>query len=297
MAEIFECIPNVSEGIRAEVVAECVNAVRSVSAITVMNYSSDTNHNRSVITFMGDFEAVEEAAVRLSRRATELIDLRGHRGEHPRVGALDVLPFVPLGSASKERAIELSLRVAKRIWEENGVPCYLYEDSASAPHRRNLADIRRGQFEGLEQKTRQSEWLPDFGEGYHASAGITVTGARSPLIAYNFNLSTSCLSVAKEIAREIRESSGGLAGVKALGVMLESKNTAQVTVNLVDYTKTPLHVLTEEVRRLAREKGTEVTEAELIGLVPMRALSEAAAYYLGIGDFDAEKRVIEEFLI
>ncbi len=297
MAEIFECIPNISEGRRADVVAKCVRAVSEVEGITLMNYSSDINHNRSVITFMGEFEAVEEAAVRLSRRATELIDLREHRGEHPRVGALDVLPFVPLREASRERAIELSIRVAKRIWEENGVPVYLYEDSATAPHRKNLADIRRGQFEGLYEKTKNGDWLPDFGEGFHASAGVTVTGARFPLVAYNFNLSTRDLSIAKSIAKKIRESSGGLAGVKALGVMLESENVAQVTVNLVDYTKTPLHILTERVREEARLYGVEVVEAELIGLVPMRALSEAAAYYLKIADFNPKTRVIEEFLV
>lgn len=294
---IYECIPNISEGRDPIVVAECVNAVSSIKGITLMNYSSDVDHNRSVITFLGSAEAIEEAAVALSKKTTELIDLRLHKGEHPRVGALDVLPVVPLRNATAEDAIALSERIAERIWQENQVPCYLYEDSAIYPHRKNLADVRRGEFEGLAEKTKDPEWIPDFGEGYHLSAGVTVVGARFFLIAYNFDLATSDISIAKAIAKKIRQSNGGLPCVKALGVMLESENVAQVTVNLTDYTVTPLWKLTEEVRALAIEYGTEVTSAELIGLVPMRALTDAAGHYLGIRDFDHKKRVIEEYLL
>jgi glutamate formiminotransferase len=297
MSGIYECIPNISEGRDPALIAECVKAVSSVDGITLMNYSSDVDHNRSVITFLGSGEAVENAAVALSRKATELIDLRKHSGEHPRVGALDVLPIVPLRDATAEDAVLLSERIAERIWRENKVPCYLYEDSARASHRKNLADVRRGEFEGLEEKTKDPLWIPDFGEGYHLSAGVTVVGARFFLIAYNFDLATSDISIAKAIAKKIRQSSGGMPCVKALGVMLESENIAQVTVNLTDYTVTPLWKLTNEVRALAIEYGTEVTSAELIGLVPMRALTDAAGHYLGIRDFDCKKRVIEEYLL
>ena len=296
MTKIFECIPNISEGRDARVVLECVEAVRNTDGIKLLNFTSDIDHNRSVITFMGDAEAIEKAAINLCKKTTELIDLRLHCGEHPRVGALDVLPVVPLKDATVEEAVELSKKIAKRIADECRVPTYLYEESASAPHRKNLADIRRGGFEGLPEKTKNAEWLPDFGEGYHESAGVTVVGARFFLIAYNFDLKTDDITVAKAIAKKIRQSSGGFECVKALGVMLESENRAQVTVNLTDYRKTPLYKLTEEVRRLACEYGTEVESAELIGLIPMRALTESAAYYLGIRDFKSEERVIEEFL-
>ena len=296
MTKMFECIPNISEGRDISIVLECVTAVKNTEGVTLMNYTSDVDHNRSVITFMGDAEAIENAAINLCRKTTALIDLRKHCGEHPRVGALDVLPIVPLKDATIEDAVKLSQRIAEKIAVECGVPTYLYEDSASAPHRKNLADVRRGGFEALPEKTKDPDWLPDFGENYHKSAGVTVVGARFFLIAYNFDLKTNDLSIAKAIAKKIRQSSGGLECVKALGVMLESENKAQVTVNLTDYRKTPLYVLTEEVRRLAHEYGTEVESAELIGLIPMRALTESAAYYLGIRDFDSKTRVIEEFL-
>ena len=296
MTKIFECIPNISEGRDPSVVLECVNAVKNTTGITLLNFTSDVDHNRSVITFIGDADAIEEAAINLCKKTTSLIDLRLHKGEHPRVGALDVLPVVPLKDSTEEEAVELSKRIAKRISDECGVPTYLYESSASAPHRKNLADIRRGGFEELPEKTKNADWLPDFGENYHESAGVTVVGARFFLIAYNFDLKTDDVEIAKSIAKKIRQSSGGFECVKALGVMLESENKAQVTVNLTDYRKTPLHKLTEEVRRLAREYGTEVESAELIGLIPMRALTDSAAYYLGIRDFDSKTRVIEEFL-
>ena len=213
MSKIFECIPNISEGRDAKVVLACVRSVSEVEGITLLNYTSDINHNRSVITFMGDAKAIEEASISLARATTELIDLRKHSGEHPRVGALDVLPIVPLKNASEEEAVELSIKIAKRIADECGVPTYLYENSASAPHRRNLADIRRGGFEGLCEKQKDKDWLPDFGSGYHESAGVVVVGARFFLIAYNFDLKTDDLNIAKAIAKKIRQSSGGFEGV------------------------------------------------------------------------------------
>ena len=297
MSEIIECIPNISEGRDASVVAACVEAVASVAGITVMNFSSDADHNRSVITFMGSIDAVECASVRLAHECVKRIDLRRHSGRHPRVGALDVMPFVPLRGADVQKTVELSKRVAERIWKECRVPTYLYEDSASAPYRKNLADVRRGEFEGVKEKTASDEWKPDYGEDFHESAGVTVIGARFPLIAYNFDLDTRDINIAKNIARQIRESSGGLRSVKALGIYLVQRDCAQVTVNLTNYENTPLHVLTERVRQLAKEYGTSVKQAELIGLVPMKAIAEAAGYYLGIGDFDPEKRIIESYLL
>lgn len=297
MSKIIECIPNISEGRDVRAVLACVEAVASVDGITVMNHTSDASHNRSVITFMGSPEAVGEAAVRLAVAAAKNIDLRQHDGVHPRVGALDVLPFVPIHETSVEEAVELSRKVGERIWREAGIPVYLYEDSATAPHRKNLADVRRGQFEGLGEKTKLPEWKPDFGEGFHPSAGVTVAGARFPLIAYNFDLDTEDVGIAKAIAKQIRQSSGGMTAVKALGVYLEERHCAQVTVNLVNYKITPLWKLTEEVRRLARELGTQVRQAELIGLMPMEAVADAAKYYLGLTDFEPNKRIIESFLI
>ena len=204
MTKMFECIPNISEGRDISIVLECVTAVKNTEGVTLMNYTSDVDHNRSVITFMGDAEAIENAAINLCRKTTALIDLRKHCGEHPRVGALDVLPVVPLKDATIEDAVKLSQRIAEKIADECGVPTFLYEDSASAPHRKNLADVRRGGFEGLPEKTKDPDWLPDFGENYHKSAGVTVVGARFFLIAYNFDLKTNDLSIAKAIAKKIR---------------------------------------------------------------------------------------------
>ena len=297
MSEIIECIPNISEGRDMSVISACVNAVCSVDGIKMMNFSSDADHNRSVLTYMGNSNAVEEAAVRLAKVCAEKIDLRKHSGKHPRVGALDVLPFVPLRDFDTEQAVLLSRRVGKRIWEEVGIPVFLYEDSAKQDYRKNLADIRRGGFENLAQKTSLKEWQPDFGQGFHQSAGVTVAGARFPLIAYNFDLETDDVETAKKIAGKIRQSNGGLPGVKALGIYLKERNCAQVTVNLVNYTLTPLHVLTEEVRRLAIEYNTGVKQAELIGLLPMKAMAEAAAFYLGLADFDPDTRIIENYLL
>jgi len=298
MAKIIESIPNISEGRNKDIIEACVDQIRGTAGCTLLNYSSDTSHNRTVITYMGSPEGVEEASVKLAKKAAELIDLTKHSGEHPRMGAVDVMPFVPIKEATEEECVELSKIVGKRIAEEAGVPVFLYEKSASAEHRRNLAAVRKGQFEGMFEKVKDPDWIPDFGGSrVHPTAGVVAVGARPPLIAYNINLDTNDLELAKEISKEIRESSGGLPCVKAMGVMLEDRNIAQVSINMTDYRVTPLHKVTELVREKAAKKGAKVIGTELIGLCPMKALFDAAEFYLQIEDFDPEVQVIENHLL
>ncbi len=295
--KIVECVPNISEGRRLEVVAACVEAVASVSGVKVLHFTSDYDHNRSVITFVGTPDSVEEAAVRLCKKAAELIDLTKHTGEHPRMGAVDVCPFIPVKNVTTEETIEIAEKVGKRIYEEAGVPVYLYEKAASAPHRQNLADVRRGQFEGLPEKTKLPEWHPDFGTGYHPTAGITIVGAREFLIAFNIELETDDVEIAKKIAKTIRFSSGGYPCVKALGLMLHETNTAQVSINFTDYKTTSLYTVVDKVREEAEKYGTAVKCTELIGLAPMKALIDCAEHYLKIKDFDYENQVFENHLL
>lgn len=298
MAKLVECIPNISEGRRSEVIEAVVDQVRQTAGVTLLDVSSDTSHNRSVITFLGSPEGVENAAVALAKKAAELIDLTKHQGEHPRMGAVDVVPFVPVKDVTKAECVELSKRVGKRIWEEANMPVFLYEDSASAPHRVNLASVRKGQFEGMADKVLQPEWAPDFGgRTIHPTAGVVAVGARMPLIAYNINLSTSDLTIASAIAKVIRRSSGGLDCVKALGVMLEDRNIAQVSINMTDFNRTPLYRVVELVKAEARRWGVTVVGTEVVGLTPMDALIDAAEYYLQIENFDKKKQVLENYIL
>ena len=298
MAKIVECIPNISEGRNMEVVEAVLNEVRSTPGVTLLDHSSDPNHNRTVITFLGSPEGVAEAAVKLAKKAVELIDLNKHVGEHPRMGAVDVCPFVPVKEITTEECVALSKTVAKRIWEEAGMPVFLYEDSASAPHRVNLAAIRKGQFEGMAEKVKDPQWEPDFGgPTIHPTAGTVAVGCRMPLVAYNINLSTSDITIASAIAKIIRQSSGGLACVKALGVMLEDRNIAQVSINMTNLHKTPLYRVVELVKAEAKRWGVTVIGTEVVGLTPMHALIDAAEYYLQIENFDGEKQVLENYLL
>lgn len=298
MAKIVECIPNISEGRNMEVVEAVLNEVRSTAGVTLLDHSSDPNHNRTVITFLGSPEGVAEAAVKLAKKAVELIDLTKHVGEHPRMGAVDVCPFVPVKEITTEECVELSKQVGKRIWEEAGMPVFLYEDSASAPHRVNLAAIRKGQFEGMAEKVKQPEWEPDFGGAtIHPTAGTVAVGCRMPLVAYNINLNTSDITIANAIAKIIRQSSGGLSCVKALGVMLEDRNIAQVSINMTNLHKTPLYRVVELVKAEAKRWGVSVVGTEVVGLTPMHALIDAAEYYLQIENFDGEKQVLENYLL
>jgi glutamate formiminotransferase len=293
MAKIIECVPNISSA-DTSVVAQIANEVRSTAGVTLLNTSSDQSHNRSVVTFIGSPEGVEEAAVRLAKAAARLIDLTKHMGEHPRMGAVDVVPFIPIREATMDECVAISRRVGQRVWEEAGIPVFLYEASASAPHRQNLANIRKGQFEGMFEKVRRPEWEPDFGgRTVHPTAGVAAVGARAPLIAFNINLSTSDKSVADRIARVVRQSGGGLNCVKAIGVYLKERDAAQVSINMTDYSVTPLYRVVEFVRFEAARYGVSIVGTEIVGLVPMRALIDSAAYYLGIENFDPETQVLE----
>lgn len=298
MAKIIESVPNISEGRRKEVIEACVDEIRNTAGCTLMDYSSDESHNRTVITYMGSPEACEEAGIALAKKAAELIDLTKHEGEHPRMGAIDVMPFIPIKEATTQDCIELSKKVGKRIAEEVDIPVFLYESSASAPHRQNLAAIRKGQFEGMADKVQQEGWEPDFGgKRIHPTAGVIAVGARPPLVAFNINLSTSDLSIASAIAKIIRRSSGGLEAVKAIGVMLEPRNIAQVSINMTDYTKTPLYRVLELVKAEAKRYGVHVVGTEIIGLTPMQAMIDSAQYYLQVEEFDSSVQIIENHLL
>ena len=298
MAKIIESVPNISEGRNTEIIEACVDQIRNTPGCTLLNYSSDPSHNRTVITYMGSVEGCEEASVKLAKKAVELIDLTKHEGEHPRMGCVDVMPFIPIKEATMDECVELSQRVGKRIAEEADLPVFLYEKSATAPHRQNLAKVRKGQFEGMAEKVKDPDWIPDFGgQRIHPTGGAVCVGARPPLIAYNINLGTDNLEIATKIGKIIRESSGGLKCVKAMGVMLEDRNIAQVSINMTDFTVTHLHRVTELVRNEAARYGVPVIGTELIGLAPMQALFDAAEYYLQIEDFDPAVQVIENHLL
>lgn len=298
MAKIIECVPNISEGRDAKIVEAIVDEVRAVKGVTLLDYSSDPSHNRSVITFIGSPEGVKEAAVSLAKKAAELIDLTKHEGAHPRMGAVDVIPFIPVKEVGMDECVAISKEVGKRVFEEAKMPVFLYEDSASAPHRVNLAAIRKGQFEGMAQKVLEPEWEPDFGgRTIHPTAGVVAVGARMPLIAFNINLSTSNVEIASRIAKIIRRSSGGLDCVKALGVMLEDRNVAQVSINMTNFHKTPLYRVVELTKAEAARYGVHVIGTEVIGLAPMQALIDSAEYYLQIENFNFEKQVLENYIL
>ncbi|MBQ9925423.1 MAG: glutamate formimidoyltransferase [Clostridia bacterium] len=298
MAKIVECIPNISEGRNTEIIEAVLDQVRATAGVTLLDYSSDPNHNRTVITFLGSPEGVQEAAVALAKKAAELIDLTKHEGEHPRMGAVDVIPFVPIKEITKEECVELSKVVAERVWNEAKMPVFLYEDSASAPNRVNLAKIRKGQFEGMAEKVLEPEWEPDFGgRTIHPTAGVVAVGCRMPLVAFNLNLNTPDLNIASAIAKIIRRSSGGFDCVKALGVMLEDRNIAQVSINMTNFNKTPLYRVLELVKAEAKRWGVTVVGTEIIGLTPMNALIDSAEYYLQIENFDKNKQVLENYML
>lgn len=290
---LIECVPNISEGRRADVIDAIVAAVRRTPDVRVLDRSSDPAHNRSVLTLAGTPDALRAAVVALFDAAIPAIDLRQHRGEHPRLGAVDVVPFVPIERATLADCVRLARDVAREIAERHEIPVFLYEAAASTPSRRNLEDIRRGEFEGLGVKLQDAAWEPDFGPAApHPTAGATVVGARMPLIAFNMNLATDRLEVAKKIAAAVRHSSGGFRFVKALGVELADRRIVQVSMNLTDYEKTPIFRVFEAVKREAARYGVAVLESEIVGLVPAQALVDTAAFYLQLGDF-APDQVLE----
>ena len=279
MRQIVECVPNFSEGRRKEVIDQIVEAIAGVPNAHVLDVQSDADHNRSVVTFVGEPEAVEGAAFRGIEKAAELIDMNLHRGEHPRMGAADVVPFVPIKDVTMDDCVAIARRVGERVGRELGIPVYLYEAAATRPERRNLANVRRGEYEGIKAEiATKPEREPDFGPRRMGKAGATAIGARPPLIAFNVYLNTDDVEVAKAIARAVRHSSGGLRYVKALGLLV--KGRAQVSMNLTDYRHTPVHRVVEMIRREAEHYGVSVVESELIGLIPSEALVEAAKFYL-----------------
>jgi len=294
---IIESIPNVSEGRRPEVIARLAGALRDTPGVRLLDFSADASHNRSVFTLVGDAAALKNAILALYEVAVPEIDLATHSGEHPRVGAVDVVPFVPIEGATMNDCVALAKDVAATVADRFSIPVFLYEDAASTPARRNLEDIRRGEFEGLAEKLAAADWKPDFGPSApHASAGASVIGARMPLIAYNINLNTDRVDVARKIAAAIRHSSGGLRFVKAMGVMIEDRRIAQVSMNLTNYQKTPIFRVFEMVKREAERYGVTILESEIVGLVPAAALMSSAEYYLQIEGFTPGTQVLENTL-
>jgi len=284
---IVESVPNFSEGRDAAKVDAIVEAIRSVRGIAILDRELDADHNRSVITFAGPATSVVEAAFRGVERATALIDLRHHTGVHPRIGAADVVPFIPVEGVTLDDCVRLANELAQRLWERLHVPVYLYEAAARRPDRVNLENIRRGQFEGLREEVRTNpDRRPDFGDAeLHPSAGATVVGARKFLIAYNINLNTADVEIAKRIAKAIRFSSGGFRYVKSMGVPLASRNLAQVSMNLTDFEQTPIHRVFEAVRAEAARYGASIVGSEIVGLIPKRALEMTAEWYLQVENF------------
>lgn len=300
MSKLIECIPNfsVSKEVDPVVFQGLVDVANSVPGCTLLNVQTDGDHNRCVFTMVGSPAGIEEAAFQLAKQARDTIDMTKHVGQHPRMGATDVIPFVPAMDVTLEECIELSKRVAKRIWEELQIPSFLYEDSATRPERRNLAKCRKGQFEGMPEKLLEPDWAPDFGERrIHPTAGITAIGARMPLIAFNVNLDTDNLEIAKAIAKAIRGSSGGFQYCKALGIMLEDRNIAQVSMNMVNFEGTPLFYAYEMIRALADRYGVRIIGSELVGMTPAKALIDCAEYYLKLENFHCREQVMEYSLL
>jgi len=295
--KVIESVPNFSEGRRKDVVIEIVKQAEETENVWVFDWSMDHDHNRSVVTIVGDPEYVGEAIFKMAKKAVELIDLRHHTGGHPRMGAVDVIPFVPIKNSTEDECIELSKKVGKRIGEELQVPVYLYEKSAVNKERSNLSEIRKGQFEGFFEKIKSPQWKPDFGPNeVHPTAGVVAVGAREYLIAFNVNLGTQDLNVANKIARAVRYSSGGYRFVKAMGVDLKEKGIVQVSMNMTNYKKTPLFRVFETIKREAERYGVPVIGSEIVGMIPMDALVKTFKYYLGVDDL-SDERVIEYRLL
>src|SRR5436305_995621 len=291
LRKIVECIPNFSEGRNPQVIDEIIAAIQSVVGAVLLDRESDADHNRSVITFVAPPEAVVDAALAGARRAAEVIDLNRHTGEHPRMGATDVIPFVPISGMTMEDCVALARECGERMWRELQIPVYLYEKAATRPERENLANLRKGQFEGIrEEIAAKAARQPDYGEArVHPTAGITAVGARPPLIAYNVNLGTADVEIANRIARAVRHLSGGLRYVKALGFELKDRRQTQVSMNMVNYEGTPLFRAFEMVKREAERYGVPVVGSEIVGLVPQAALNDCSDFFLQLEDFSAEQ--------
>ncbi len=297
MRQIVECVPNFSEGRRKETVDQIAGAIQQAGAVKLLDVEMDPDHNRSVISFVGPPAAVEKAAFAAVQRAAELIDMEKHRGEHPRMGATDVVPFVPIAGVTMDDCVAMARRVGQRIGEELGIPVYLYEAAATRPDRQNLANIRRGEYEGLKEAIlTDPDRAPDFGPRRLGRAGATAVGARPPLIAFNVNLGTDNIEIANRIARAVRHSSGGLRFVKALGFELAERGIVQVSMNMTNYEKTPLFRVFEMIRREAQRYGVPVVGSEIVGLTPAAALIDAADFFLQLENFDPQQQILENRL-
>ncbi|WP_043884131.1 glutamate formimidoyltransferase [Caldanaerobacter subterraneus] len=289
MNQIIECVPNVSEGRDQEKISELIKEVVSTEGVKLLDYSSDKDHNRTVITFVGDKEGVKEAAFKLIKKASEIIDMRYHKGEHPRIGAVDVVPFVPVKNVTMEECVQIARELGERVGKELNIPVYLYEEAATTPERKNLENIRRGEYEGFFEKIKQPEWKPDFGPSeMNPKSGATVIGARNFLIAFNVNLGTNDIEIANKIAKAVRFSSGGYRYVKAMGVELKERGIVQVSMNLTDFNKTPIYRVFETIKAEASRYGVNVVGSEIIGLVPSKALLDVADYYLRLENFSMD---------
>lgn len=290
MKKIIECVPNFSEGRDLDKIEKIVKSFQGKDGIKLLDYQNDEDHNRLVVTVVGKPDALKTALYEAFRSALDVIDMRRHKGQHPRMGAVDVVPFVPIKNVSMAEAVELSIQIAKHVSETFNLPVFLYEASATRPERRNLANIRKGQFEGMADKIKKPEWKPDFGpEKIHPTAGVTALGARMPLVAFNVNLDTDNLAIANDIAEKVRHISGGLRYCKGIGVKLEERGMVQVSMNMTDYTKTALYRSFELIKMEAMRYGVNVVGSEVIGLVPMAALIDTAVYYMGIENFSMEQ--------
>lgn len=293
MQKIVECVPNISEGRDTEVIEAVVNEVKKVEGVKLLDVLSNESHNRTVITFIGEPQAVKEAAFALCKKASELIDMEKHKGEHPRIGATDVIPFIPVKDVTMEECVELANELGKQIADKLEIPVYLYEEAARIPERRSLPYIRKGEYEGLKEEITKPERKPDFGQArMHPRAGATVVGARQFLVAFNINLDTSDVKIAKKIANCIREARGGYKYVRALGIMINERNIAQVSINMINYEGTPLFRVFETVKSEAARYGVNVIGSEIVGLVPMKALIDVADFYLRLENFNI-KQVLE----
>ena len=297
MQTIVQCVPNFSEGKDKDKIEKIIDNFRGQDGVKLLDYSSDADHNRTVVTLVGEPQALKGVIVNAMRTASELIDMTKHEGQHPRMGATDVVPFIPIKNFTMEEAVELAKETAQAVYEALNIPVFLYEKAASGTHRQNLSKVRKGQFEGMAEKVKEDQWKPDFGTEIHPTAGITAIGARMPLVAFNVILDTPNLDIANAIAKRVRHLSGGLRYCKGIGIAMEDRNITQVSMNMTDYTKTPLYRSFELIRIEAKRYGVNVIGSEVIGLLPMEAMIQTAEYYLGVEDFSMnqvlEKRIMD----
>lgn len=297
MQTIVQCVPNFSEGRDKNKIEKIIDNFRGKDGVKLLDYSSDADHNRTVVTLVGEPQALKTVIVNAMGTASELIDMTKHEGQHPRMGATDVVPFIPIKNFTMEEAIELAKETAAAVYDAHQIPVFLYEKAASATHRQNLSKVRKGQFEGMAEKVKEDEWKPDFGTEIHPTAGITAIGARMPLVAFNVILDTNNLDTANAIAKRVRHLSGGLRYCKGIGIAMEDRNLTQVSMNMTDFTKTPLYRAFELIRIEAKRYGVNVIGSEVIGLLPMEAMIQTAEYYLGVEEFSMnqvlEKRIMD----